>query len=94
MFATSAPIIFGLWRIHFKAKKLGLVEKHQHNDESLSFIQKLKWIAIQVDLMGSLLLVGGLFLILLPIILATTWGGWGNGNIKLLHHFLLYVQLT
>jgi MFS family permease len=89
MIATSAPIIFGLWRIHFKAKKREIVVVRQQ--EAKSFFEKLKWVLIEIDIVGSLLLVAGLFLILLPLILANSWGGWGNGKVPF--NFIIYHEI-
>ncbi|KAF7729722.1 hypothetical protein EC973_003800 [Apophysomyces ossiformis] len=81
---TSAPLLVGLWYGQIKEKRKQkenapdeLPEKGQL--EGKNILQKLYWLAIEIDLIGSILLVAALCLILLPLILArTSWGGWGS----------------
>ncbi|CAO3654797.1 unnamed protein product [Mucor fragilis] len=83
MFVTSAPLIFGLWRIQQKAKQTDLFKKSQElskNTPQTTFSSKVLWLCIEIDLVGSILLAAGLFLILLPLILANNWGGWGSST--------------
>jgi len=79
-----------LWNLQFRAKKSGLLRKGStkylkasaaaSQESKKSFSQKAAWLISEIDLVGSLLLVAGLFLILLPLILATSWGGWNSSK--------------
>ncbi|KAL9554474.1 hypothetical protein MBANPS3_002804 [Mucor bainieri] len=83
MFVTSAPLIFGLWRIQRKAKQTYFLKESNALSKSThqkSLAGKILWLCIEIDLVGSVLLAAGLFLILLPLILANNWGGWGSST--------------
>ncbi|EIE87916.1 hypothetical protein RO3G_12627 [Rhizopus delemar RA 99-880] len=86
---TAIPLIGGLWYVHFKLKRSGLLEEYRAQqqtksspleDSDKSFFDKFIWVLIHIDVVGSLLLIAGLCLILLPLVLALTkWGGWQSG---------------
>lgn len=79
MFITSAPLIIGLWRIQKKVKKTNLLKETISIPETKrTFAGKALWLFNEIDLIGSILLASGLFLVLLPLILANNWGGWGS----------------
>ncbi|KAF1802416.1 major facilitator superfamily domain-containing protein [Mucor lusitanicus] len=83
MLVTSAPLIFGLWRIQRKAKQTDLLKESHALSKSThqrTFAGKVLWLCIEIDLVGSILLAAGLFLILLPLVLANNWGGWGSST--------------
>ncbi|CAO0798014.1 unnamed protein product [Mucor circinelloides] len=82
MFVTSAPLIFGLWRIQRKAKQAHLFKefKTTQQQQQETFAGKALWVCNEIDLVGSILLAAGLFLTLLPLILANNWGGWGSST--------------
>ncbi|KAG0175764.1 hypothetical protein DFQ28_008263 [Apophysomyces sp. BC1034] len=82
---TGTPLLIGLWHGQIKERR----KKKQGKQETLSekvppaeqknIFQKMYWLAVEIDLIGSLFLVAALCLILLPLILArTSWGGWGS----------------
>ncbi|KAF7721716.1 hypothetical protein EC973_004278 [Apophysomyces ossiformis] len=86
LFATAIPLIFSLWNVDFKARRLLKSEAEQEKgheeeekDNKKSFYKKVVWILNEVDMIGSIFLIAGLCLILLPCVLANTrWGGWGS----------------
>ncbi|KAI8067674.1 major facilitator superfamily-domain-containing protein [Gilbertella persicaria] len=82
IFVASIPIMIVLWSIQRKAKRAGLI-KYESADNQIDgpknftyFFRKLVWVCNEIDLIGSIFLLAGFFLILLPLILANTWGGW------------------
>ncbi|KAG2228880.1 hypothetical protein INT48_004920 [Thamnidium elegans] len=84
---TSFPVVGSLWKLNFKVKKSGLIDDYKREQkivresENLSIMQKIVWFIIEIDVIGSLLLVTGLALILLPLVLALpSWGGWSSGT--------------
>ncbi|KAI8080097.1 major facilitator superfamily domain-containing protein [Gilbertella persicaria] len=84
LFVTSFPLLANLWRLQYKVKKSGLIEKYKQEnniqDVKMGIFERIQWLLIELDVVGSLLLIAGLCLILLPLVLAnTTWGGWGSG---------------
>ncbi|KAL9538206.1 hypothetical protein MBANPS3_011112 [Mucor bainieri] len=83
---TSSPLIFTLWKLYFQVRRAGLMDEFKaeqrriRREENLSFLQKCIWLIEEIDIVGSVLMVAGLCLILLPLVLAnSTWGGWGSG---------------
>jgi hypothetical protein len=87
IFATSFPLVANLWKLTIRVNKSGLMDefKAEQNivkkEENLNFWQKIVWFIIEIDVIGSLLLVAGLCLILLPLVLAIPkWGGWSSGT--------------
>ncbi|KAI7897275.1 major facilitator superfamily domain-containing protein [Mucor mucedo] len=87
IFATAVPLVGTLWKLYFKVRHSGLLTEFKQEQaatrkaENLSFFQKLVWFVVEIDIIGSLLLVLGLALILLPLVLALpSWGGWKSGT--------------
>ncbi|KAF7721714.1 hypothetical protein EC973_004276 [Apophysomyces ossiformis] len=83
LFVTSAPLIFSLWNVDFKARRLMKSEAEQEEtpqqEAKEPFYKKVIWVLNEVDMIGSIFLIAGLCLILLPCVLANTrWGGWGS----------------
>ncbi|KAI7864362.1 major facilitator superfamily domain-containing protein [Spinellus fusiger] len=80
---TGAPLIIGLWHVQWKLKHSGLLEtlvREQEEQPKTTFWERCRWLIIEIDLIGSILLVAGLCLILLPLVLAIPrWGGWSSG---------------
>jgi len=76
IFVTSFPLLFCLWKLNVKVKKSGLLQefkeeqKKVRQEENLTFWEKCVWFIVEIDIIGSLLLVAGLCLILLPLVLA------------------------
>ncbi|KAI9484018.1 MAG: major facilitator superfamily domain-containing protein [Benjaminiella poitrasii] len=85
MFVFSLPLILTLYNLQRKAHKAGLTEEKQTTENiefnQKSFFEKIIWICKEVDIVGAILLLSGLFLLLLPIILAKSWGGWKNARV-------------
>ncbi|CAO3649545.1 unnamed protein product [Mucor fragilis] len=87
IFATSLPLLGTLWKLYFKVRRSGVMTEYRaeqkkiEEEENKSFLDKVIWLAIEIDIVGSLLLVAGLCLILLPLVLALpSWGGWKSGT--------------
>lgn len=87
IFVTATPLVFNLWRLNLKVKKSGLLDEFKRKQaatrvsENLSIFQKIVWLFVEIDVIGSLLMVTGLALILLPLVLALpSWGGWSSGT--------------
>ncbi|KAI9481661.1 MAG: major facilitator superfamily-domain-containing protein [Benjaminiella poitrasii] len=78
VFLTSAPLIYGLWRVQRRAKKVIGVRPHINRG---SFLSRTRWLFSKIDFIGSLLLVAGLFLILLPLLMVNSWGGWHSAKV-------------
>ncbi|CEG83616.1 hypothetical protein RMATCC62417_17503 [Rhizopus microsporus] len=82
---TAVPLIGGLWYVHFKLKRSGLIEEYkakqaETKEPKMNIFQKFIWLMTEIDIVGSLLLIAGLCLILLPLVLALPkWGGWSSG---------------
>ncbi|CEI97105.1 hypothetical protein RMCBS344292_11245 [Rhizopus microsporus] len=82
---TVVPLIGGLWYVHFKLKRSGLIEEYkakqaETEEPKMNIFQKFIWLMTEIDIVGSLLLIAGLCLILLPLVLALPkWGGWSSG---------------
>ncbi|ORE06350.1 MFS general substrate transporter [Rhizopus microsporus var. microsporus] len=82
---TAVPLIGGLWYVHFKLKRSGLIEEYkakqaETEEPKMNIFQKFIWLMTEIDIVGSLLLIAGLCLILLPLVLALPkWGGWSSG---------------
>ncbi|KAI9497037.1 major facilitator superfamily domain-containing protein [Zychaea mexicana] len=82
---SAVPLLFGLFRTQKVFKERGLYdnykkayrERHGHRSRWHSFI----WYLVQIDIVGAILLVGGLAMILLPLVLARKqFGGWATAN--------------
>lgn len=79
----NLPLVCGLWRTQFKVFKRGLYDEYKQakreRDSHRSLWQSIRFYLVAIDLVGCILLVGGLTMILLPLVLAlSTWGGWTN----------------
>ncbi|KAF1800267.1 major facilitator superfamily domain-containing protein [Mucor lusitanicus] len=91
IFVASVPLLTVLWNLQYRAKKSGLLRKGStkyrkaaarlDQENKTSFYDTLTWFISEIDLVGSLMLVAGLFLVLLPLILATSWGGWRSSTV-------------
>lgn len=89
LFITGTPLIVSLWHIDLKVRKI-LKSEHENEkvEENRALLHKILWVINEVDLIGSLLLVAGLCLILLPLVLGNTrWGGWGSSTFLYLLYF-------
>ncbi|KAI9307859.1 major facilitator superfamily domain-containing protein [Cunninghamella echinulata] len=80
---TSIPLLAGLFSVHRKVKKSGLLEEYKRETGYQSVKKgawdKLKWLIVEIDIIGSVILAAGLCLFLLPFILAVgKWGGWSS----------------
>lgn len=82
---TSLILFFGLFRAeisirrggHLQAIKAELTERRGHLKKSFS--ETFMYFANEVDVVGSLLMIGTLCMLLLPLVLATTdFGGWSS----------------
>ncbi|KAG0165784.1 hypothetical protein DFQ28_008316 [Apophysomyces sp. BC1034] len=81
LLATGTPLICSLWHVEFKVRRILKSEQlsEKTTQEKKSFCQQVLWVITEIDLIGTILLVAGLCLILLPCVLANTrWGGWGS----------------
>lgn len=90
LFATGLPIVAVLFKMQGKANKtfsvlqdesIGDIRDSPKIEGPLhkrlkSIIKRILRLAHEIDLIGSILLIAGLFLVLLPLILAPSWGGW------------------
>ncbi|CAO3597516.1 unnamed protein product [Absidia cylindrospora] len=84
----STPLIASLWRLQYRVKKTELYIEYKQQQKAINSMvkkktltEKITWFIAEVDLIGSLLLVGGLCMILLPLVLSTTmWGGWQSSR--------------
>ncbi|KAI8084501.1 major facilitator superfamily domain-containing protein [Halteromyces radiatus] len=82
--ATSIPLFIGLYRVQSKARKSGLLEQYKrdmgkNNNQKMTTWEKIQWVLIEVDIIGSCLLAAGLCLFLVPFVLAVSrWGGWSS----------------
>ncbi len=67
----------GLVRLESTIKKSDLMP--QKSQEKSTLFEKVKWFCHELDVIGSLLFIGALCMILLPLVLATGyWGGWNS----------------
>jgi MFS family permease len=78
--ATSIPLLIGLFRIETTVKKSGLLPRRDKTEfNQKSFIEKVKYICNEIDAIGSILFIGSLCMILLPLVLGPSrWGGWNT----------------
>jgi MFS family permease len=77
---TSIPLLVGLFRLEHTVKQSGQLEPRKKS-EPKPLIEKIKHVLVEIDIVGSLLLVGFLCMILLPLVLATSrWGGWNSSR--------------
>ncbi|KAI7888322.1 major facilitator superfamily domain-containing protein [Mucor mucedo] len=77
---TAIPLLFGLYRIEKTVKKSGLLpRKDKTKYQSMSFAEKFKYVCNELDIVGSILFIGALCMILLPLVLGPSrWGGWNT----------------
>ncbi|KAG2216569.1 hypothetical protein INT45_001384 [Circinella minor] len=85
IFGTAVILYVGLLHVEYKMRKSGDLQqvkkvlKEMTPQRSLS--ERIYWIMIELDIIGSLLLVGTLCMLLLPLVLATTdFGGWQSST--------------
>ncbi|KAI8148333.1 major facilitator superfamily domain-containing protein [Fennellomyces sp. T-0311] len=72
---TSSPLLFGLWYAQIKSKRT----RQQRDNEKATMFDQIAWIANEIDIIGSLLLIAALSLTLFPLVMAIPkWGGWGS----------------
>ncbi|KAF7721895.1 hypothetical protein EC973_003963 [Apophysomyces ossiformis] len=80
--SASVPLLIGLWHVQSKIRRAGGVDHHGSSSTGKKDTQweKAVWLAKEIDLVGSLLLVAGLSLVLFPLVLAVPrLGGWRSG---------------
>ncbi|KAK4517233.1 uncharacterized protein ATC70_000565 [Mucor velutinosus] len=72
-----------MWKLYYQVNKSGLTDKFKterkktKKEENMSLWQIIARFMAEIDIVGSILLVAGLYLILLPLVLALpSWGGW------------------
>ncbi|KAI8970267.1 major facilitator superfamily domain-containing protein [Mycotypha africana] len=78
--ATAVPLLWGMLRLEKAVKKSGQLSKKNNSQyQSMSFLQKVTFIASEIDAVGSILFIGALCMILLPLVLGpSNWGGWNS----------------
>ncbi|KAF1807557.1 major facilitator superfamily domain-containing protein [Mucor lusitanicus] len=83
LLVTSLPLIGNMWKLNYQVNRSGLMDEFKTEqkklkvEENLSVWQIIARFMTEIDLVGSILLVAGLCLILLPLVLALpSWGGW------------------
>jgi MFS family permease len=76
--ATAIPLLWGLFRIEKTVKQSGqLPSRDKSKYQGLTFIEKTKYVCNEIDAIGSVLFIGALCMILLPLVLGPAeWGGW------------------
>lgn len=86
LLVCSVLVVGTLWKLTIRANKSEAMkefkaqQKAKGKEDNLSILQKIVWFVVEVDIVGSFLLVAGLTLILLPLTLALpSWGGWSSG---------------
>lgn len=56
-------------------------QQQQQQQPKKSIFEKIIWLLVEIDIVGSFFLVAGLAMILLPLVLAlSTFGGWGSSK--------------
>jgi MFS family permease len=77
---TSIPLLVGLFRIEKTVKNSGLLPKKDKSQyREMTFSQKVKYVCNEVDAIGSILFIGALCMVLLPLTLGPArWGGWNT----------------
>lgn len=84
VFGSALPLFIGLFDVQRKMNKSGLLEEYKretgyYEDVKKNVWEKIQWIIIEIDIIGSAILAAGLCLFLLPFILAVgKWGGWNS----------------
>ncbi|KAK4512428.1 RNA polymerase C-22 sterol desaturase [Mucor velutinosus] len=75
----SIPLLYGLFKIEKTVKKSGqMPPKDDSKYRNLSFFEKVKFIGNEMDAIGSLLFIGALGMILVPLILGPSRWGWSS----------------
>ncbi|KAI9492359.1 major facilitator superfamily domain-containing protein [Zychaea mexicana] len=78
---TAIILYIGLFHVEYKMRKSGDLQQvkaqlKEHTPKR-SLGERIKWVLEELDIIGSLLLVGALCMLLLPLVLAATdFGGW------------------
>lgn len=79
--ATAVPLMVGLVRLERTIKQSPLMPQRSKEHKERSLFAKIKWFFFEMDIIGSILFVGALCMILLPLVLATSyWGGWNSSS--------------
>ncbi|KAI8343412.1 major facilitator superfamily-domain-containing protein [Chlamydoabsidia padenii] len=84
----STPLIATLWHLQYRVDHSNVYLEYKQQKKATTALikkktwaEKISWFIAEVDIIGSLLLVGGLCMILLPLVLSTTmWGGWQSSR--------------
>ncbi|EPB84020.1 hypothetical protein HMPREF1544_09219 [Mucor circinelloides 1006PhL] len=75
----SIPLLYGLFKIEKTVKKSGqMPPKDNSKYQNLSFFEKVKFVGNEIDAVGSLLFIGALCMILVPLILGPSRWGWDS----------------
>lgn len=77
---TSIPLLSGLFSVEKKIKRSGLLPKKDKSQfQEMTFMEKFKHACTEIDAIGSILFIGALCMILLPLTLGPArWGGWNT----------------
>ncbi|KAI8137026.1 major facilitator superfamily-domain-containing protein [Fennellomyces sp. T-0311] len=80
---TGIILFTGLLHVEYKMRKSGQLQqvKQQLKEHTpkRTFNERIRWVLQELDVIGSLLLVGALCMLLLPLVLAMTdFGGWDS----------------
>ncbi|CDH52424.1 drug:h antiporter [Lichtheimia corymbifera JMRC:FSU:9682] len=81
---TAIILMAGMLHVEYKMRKSGKLAQvrsalEAENPEKRSIAENVKWWIKELDVIGSLLLVGALCMLLLPLVLAETdFGGWNS----------------
>ncbi|KAG1112397.1 hypothetical protein G6F40_006631 [Rhizopus arrhizus] len=74
---TAIPLMTGLVRLESTVKKSNLLPPR--NKQYRTWSETFRWFCNEIDVIGSILFIGALCMILLPLVLATSsWGGWNS----------------
>ncbi|CAO3601180.1 unnamed protein product [Absidia cylindrospora] len=81
--AASIPLFIGLYRVQSKVRRSGLLQEYKQQqpqeEAKRSLWQKIQWVLVEIDIIGSCILAAGLCLFLVPFVLAVSrWGGWSS----------------
>lgn len=82
---TAVFLFAGLFSAEYKIRRNGQLkevkEQLKEQTPARSLLEKIQWVSNEIDLVGSLLMIGWLCMLLLPLILATTdFGGWNTSK--------------
>ncbi|KAI9264152.1 major facilitator superfamily domain-containing protein [Phascolomyces articulosus] len=83
IFGTGVILFTGLLHVEYKMRKSGALrevkQQIKENTPQRSLKERLYWFIIELDIIGSLLLIGALLMLLMPLVMATTdFGGWNS----------------